>query len=251
MWHLARRAKVGGRERCLTVPQETPTSAGPTRVHLWFDFISPYSYLALTQAEAFAREHWVAWVVRPVFYAAVLEAIGRLGPAEIPVQRAYTLRDILRAAELLGVPLVGPPAHPFKSLLPLRVTALVQEEPRALALAVALSSAAWGEKRNLEDPAVVAEVATAAGFDGEGLVARAGGDEAKALLRRNTEEALAMGICGVPTFGWQGELFWGHDRMEHLAARLTGRIGSPEPKATALDRMPRGADRARSPYRSG
>jgi 2-hydroxychromene-2-carboxylate isomerase len=190
-------------------------------------------------------------VVRPLFYAAVLEAIGRLGPAEIPIQRAYTLRDILRAAELLGVPLVGPPAHPFKSLLPLRVTALVQDDPRALALVVALSSAAWGEKRSLEDPAVVGEIATAAGFDGEGLVGRAGEDDAKAQLRRNTEEALAAGVCGVPTFGWQGELFWGHDRMDHLAARLAGRIKSPEPRAASLDRMPRGADRARSPYRFG
>ncbi len=218
-------------------------------VTLWFDFISPYSYLALTQVEAFGKEHDVRWVVRPLFYAAVLDATGRMGPAEIPVQRAYTLRDILRAAELLGVPLTGPPAHPFRSLLALRTAVLVQDEPVALPLSVALSRAAWGEKRNLEDPAVVAEVASGEGLDGAALVTRAGTDEAKALLRKNTEEAIAAGVCGVPTFGWQGELFWGHDRMSHLAARLSGRLGSPEPRAAALDRMPRAADRARSPYR--
>jgi 2-hydroxychromene-2-carboxylate isomerase len=219
-------------------------------VRLWFDFISPYSYLALTQAESFAAGHGVRWIVRPIFYAAILDATGRTGPAEIPIQRAYTLRDILRAAELLGVPLTGPPAHPFRSLHALRAAALVQDDPRALELAVALSRAAWGEKRNLEDPAVIAEVASGVGFDGAGLAARAGSDEAKALLRKNTEEALAAGLCGVPTFEWQGELFWGHDRLDHLAARLAGRIGSPEPRAVALDAMPRGADRARSPYRS-
>ncbi len=218
-------------------------------VTLWFDYISPYSYLALTQVEAFGREHEVAWLVRPLFYAAVLDATGRMGPAEIPIQRAYTLRDILRAAELLGVPLTGPPAHPFRSLLALRATALVQDEPLALPLAIALSRAAWGKKRNLEDPAVVAEVTSAAGLDGPALVARAESEEAKSLLRRNTEEALAAGVCGVPTFGWEGELFWGHDRMAHLAARLTGRLSSPESRAVALDKMPRGADRARSPYR--
>lgn len=218
------------------------------RVTFWFDFISPYSYLALSQAEAFAAEHGVRWIVRPIFYAAVLDATGRTGPAEIPIQRAYTLRDILRAAELLGVPLLGPPTHPFRSLLPLRVNALVQDEPNALALAVALSRAGWGERRNLEDPEVVAEVATGVGFDADELVAGAAGDDAKARLRHNTDEALAGGVCGVPTFGWEGELFWGHDRMSHLAARLAGRIGSPEPRAAALDRMPRGADRPRSPF---
>jgi len=219
-----------------------------TPVRLWFDFISPYSYLALTQAESFAAEHGVRWVVRPIFYAAVLDATGRTGPAEIPIQRAYTLRDILRAAELLGVPLTGPPSHPFRSLHALRVAALVQDDPRALALAVALSRAAWGEKRNLEDLVEIAEVAERTGFDGGDLVARAGGDEAKALLRSNTEEALAAGLCGVPTFEWNGELFWGHDRLGHLAARLAGRIDSPEPRAASLDRMPRGADRVRSPF---
>lgn len=218
-------------------------------VTLWFDFISPYSYLALTQAEAFEAERGVRWIVRPIFYAAVLDATGRVGPAEIPIQRAYTLRDIVRAAEFLGVPLTGPPAHPFRSLLALRAAALVQDEPRALRLAVALSRAAWGEKRNLESPAVVAEVTDGIGFDGEALVAKADDDEAKALLRQNTEEALAAGLCGVPTFGWEGELFWGHDRLEHLAVRLAGRIGSPEPRAAALDRMPRGADRPGTPHR--
>lgn len=218
-------------------------------VTLWFDFISPYSYLALTQVEAFGREHDVTWVVRPLFYAAVLDATGRMGPAEIPMQRAYTLRDLVRAADLLGVPFTGPPAHPFRSLLALRAAALVQDEPVAVPLSVALSRAAWGEKRSLEDPAVVAEVASAVGLDGAALVARAGTDEAKTLLKRNTEAALTAGVCGVPTFEWRGELFWGHDRMSHLAARLSGRLDSPEPRAATLDRMPRAADRARSPYR--
>jgi 2-hydroxychromene-2-carboxylate isomerase len=215
---------------------------------LWFDYISPYSYLALTQVESFAREHEVVWNVRPVFYAALLDATGRTGPAEIPIQRSYVLRDILRSAELLGVPLTGPPAHPFRSLLALRATALVQDQPASLSVAVALSRAAWGEKRNLEDPRVVAGVATEAGLDGAAIVERAGTDEAKTLLRQNTAEALAAGVCGVPTFGWQGELFWGHDRLSHLAARLAGRVASPEERATTLDRMPRGADRARSPF---
>jgi 2-hydroxychromene-2-carboxylate isomerase len=218
-------------------------------VCFWFDFISPYSYLALTQAERFAREHDVKWTMRPVLYAAILDATGLVGPAEVPVKRAYSLRDILRAAELLGVPLVGPPAHPFVSLLPLRVSAQVQDDARAPALAVALSSAAWAEGLDLEDPTVVADVTSKVGFDGEALVRGAADPAAKVILRRNTDEALAAGVFGVPTFEWRGELFWGHDRMSHLVARLTGRLGSPELRGRDLDQMPRGAERRRSPAR--
>ena len=221
----------------------------PRPVTFWFDFVSPYSYLALTQAERFAAENDVSWTMRPIFYAAVLDATELLGPAEVPIKREYTMRDLIRAAELLGVPLVGPPAHPFNSLLALRAAVLAQDDPRAALLCAELSGAAWARGRSLEDPAVVAEAAERAGCDGGELVARATTDEAKSRLKANTAEAIAAGVFGVPTLRWEGELFWGHDRMEHLAARLGGRLGSPEARAREVADRPRGADRPGTPYR--
>ena len=106
--------------------------------HFYLDFVSPYSWLALMQAERFAAEHGVHWEVRPVVYAALLQANGLVGPVEVPAKRRYTLRDVVRCAHELGLRLNGPPEHPFRSLEALRTAYLFRQEPRSLQLAVRL-----------------------------------------------------------------------------------------------------------------
>ena len=212
-------------------------------VRLYFDFISPYSYLALTQVERFGEEHGLAWTVRPILYAAVLERRGLIGPAEEPVKREYTTRDIVRAADRLGVPLVGPPEHPFNSLAALRTLCVFQDEPRALRLAVRLSTLGWGEGQPLTHPETLIAAVDECALMTAGLAERIASPEIKDLLRANTEQALEAGVFGVPTFVWEGELFWGHDRMAYLADRMEGRLASPEKRGAALAARPRGAER--------
>ncbi|MGH7565337.1 MAG: 2-hydroxychromene-2-carboxylate isomerase [Gemmatimonadota bacterium] len=216
-------------------------------VLVYFDFISPYSYLALTRLAAFGTRYGVAWEPTPVFYAALLDANDLVGPAETRVKRRYTLTDVLRAAELAGVPLVGPPAHPFRSLEALRVATLFAAEQRALDLAVALSTACWGEGRDLTDWGVLAEIVGRAGFDPADLVARASAPAVKRALQEQTAAAIKAGVFGVPTFELDGELFWGHDRLDHLAARLDGRLPELSVRAAVLEARPRAADRPTAP----
>ncbi|HET6343267.1 MAG TPA: 2-hydroxychromene-2-carboxylate isomerase, partial [Gemmatimonadota bacterium] len=212
-------------------------------IRLFFDFISPYSYLALTQVERFGEEHGIAWIVRPILYAAVLERRGLIGPAEEPVKREYTTRDIVRAADRLGVPLIGPPEHPFNSLAALRTLCVFQDDPRALRLAVRLSTLCWGKGQPLTRPETLIAAVEECGLATAGLDERIATPQIKDRLRANTEEALAAGVFGVPTFIWEGEVFWGHDRMAHLADRLTGRLVSPEARGAVLAARPRGAER--------
>ena len=216
-------------------------------MRVWFDFVSPYSYLALTRLEEFGARHGVEWKPLPVFYAALLDANHLVGPAETRVKRRYTMTDVLRSAELLGVPLVGPPNHPFRSLEALRVATLFADDPRALALDLALSSACWGEGRELTDWGVLADVVERAGLDATDLEARASAPAVKAALRDRTTAAIEAGVFGVPTFGLDGELFWGHDRLEHLAARLEGRLPDLDARAAILEARPRGSDRPTAP----
>jgi 2-hydroxychromene-2-carboxylate isomerase len=216
-------------------------------VRLCFDFISPYSYLALTQVERFGEEHGIAWTVRPILYAAVLERRGLIGPAEEPVKRDYTTRDIVRAADRLGVPLVGPPEHPFNSLAALRTLCVFQDDPRSLRLAVRLSTLCWGEGQPLTDPENLIAAVDGCGLPAAGLAERIASPEIKERLRANTEEAIDAGVFGVPTFVWEGELFWGHDRMAHLADRLEGRLSSPEERGRTLAARPKGSERRRAP----
>ena len=212
-------------------------------VRLYFDFISPYSYLALTQVERFGEEHRIAWTVRPILYAAVLEHRGLIGPAEEPVKREYTTRDIVRAADRLGVPLVGPPEHPFNSLAALRTLSVFQADPQALRLAVRLSTLCWAEGQPLTHPETLIAAVDECGLMAAGLAERIASPEIKDRLRANTEAALAGGVFGVPTFVWEEELFWGHDRLAHLADRLEGRLPSPQARGTAIAARPRGAER--------
>jgi 2-hydroxychromene-2-carboxylate isomerase len=216
-------------------------------IRVYFDFVSPYSYLALTRLAAFGARHGVVWEPAPVFYAALLDANHLIGPAEIRTKRRYTMTDILRGAELLGVPLVGPPAHPFRSLEALRVATLFADDPRALELSVALSTACWADGRDLTDWAVLEEIVGEVGLDAADLEAQASSAGVKAALRDRTTAAIEAGVFGVPTFERDGELFWGHDRLEHLAARLEGRIPDLTERAAVLEARPRGSDRPTAP----
>lgn len=196
-------------------------------VPFYLDFVSPYTWLGLMQAEQFAADRAIAWEVRPVVYAALLQANGLVGPAETESKRRYTFRDVVRSAHELGLRLSGPPEHPFRSLDALRVAFSFRQEPQALRLAVRLSDACWGEGRRLTDPAVLAEIVTEVGLDASRLEKRIAQPEVKQGLRALTDEALAQGVFGVPTFVLDGELFWGHDRLGQLARKLAGQ-GPPE-----------------------
>ena len=212
-------------------------------VAFYFDFVSPYSYLALTQARRFEAEHGVRFDVRPVVYSKLLDANGLVGPAEREAKRRYTFADIVRVAHRLGVPLVGPPVHPFRSLEALRALTLWREDERALDLAVALSSACWGEGRDLTQMPVVESVASVAGFDAGRLAERTADDRIKQALVDATAAAVDAGVFGVPTFVANGEMFWGQDRMADLAAFLAGRLPATSPLASSMLKRPRGADR--------
>jgi 2-hydroxychromene-2-carboxylate isomerase len=212
-----------------------------------FDFISPYSYLALVKARRFEAETGARFDVRPIVYAKVLDSTGLVGPVEVEVKRRYTFADVLRCAHEQGVPLVGPPRHPFRSLEALRTVVLHLADERALDLAVALSSACWGEGRDLTDVKVIEDVAARAGFDVASLAERIATPEVKDALAATTAEAIEAGVFGVPTFIVGGEMFWGQDRMPHLAAYLAGRMPPARDLSAPLVSRPRGADRDRRP----
>jgi len=214
-----------------------------SRVIFHFDFISPYSYLALARAEAFGREQGIEWELRPVVYAKLLESHGLVGPVETEAKRAYTFADVLRSASVAGVPLVGPPAHPFRSLAALRLATLHREDERGLELCVRLAAAAWAEGRDISDLGVLEQLRSGCGFRGDALEDELRDDGVQAALRDATGEAVHAGVFGVPSFRVGQELFWGHDRLEHLAQYLDGRLPSMRDERQALLERPQAVRR--------
>ncbi len=180
----------------------------------YFDFISPYAYLAWTQIHALAEAHGRGVEPVPVLFAGLLNHWGHKGPAEIPPKRVYVFKDTLRTAHMLGVPLSPPPTHPFNPLAALRVASLDLETKVRRKLIDALFEATWGGGPGIADPAVVGEIATALGI--EDPIERAGEATIKELVKTNTSDAIAAGVFGVPTIVCDGELFWGFDSFRHL-----------------------------------
>lgn len=219
-WRCERPAQVPETGAVIVWHHRGVMSAAPIRVYV--DFISPYAYLAWTQIHALAARHGRAVEPVPVLFAAMLDAWGHKGPAEIPPKRAYIFKDALRRARRAGVPLSPPPTHPFNPLLALRVASLPMDAVTQRALITGLFRATWGGGGGVTDPAAVAAIADAAGLDGAAAVRAAGEVEAKERVRAQTAAAIAEGAFGVPTLVVDGELFWGFDAFDHIDARLRG-----------------------------
>ena len=138
-------------------------------ITFYFDFISPYAYLAWTQIHVLAARHECEVEPKPILFAALLDANGQKGPAEIPNKRVYTFKDTVRSAARLGVPLAAPASHPFNPLLALRVASAEVDAQRSRSLVDALFAATWVRSVDVTDAKNVEEVVQKAGLDGQRL----------------------------------------------------------------------------------
>lgn len=207
-------------------------AAAPT-IRFLFDYISTNAYLAWLVLPDLARRHGATVEPVPVLFAGLLGATGMFGPAEVPQKARWMWRNNLRKAARLGVPLTRPAFHPFNPLLALRASGLPMDDTARTRLITGLFDAVWVHEQHVSEPAVVAAVADAAGLDGRRIVAQANEPEAKARLRRQTDEAIAIGVFGVPSMVVGQEVFWGYDDFPYLEDYVAGRdplppIDSPE-----------------------
>ena len=193
-------------------------------VRFFFDFVSPYAYIAWAEAHRIAEAHGRSVEPVPVLFAALLNAHGTKGPAEVPAKRVYLFKDATRKAHALGLPtLVPPPTHPFNPLVALRVSALPHAPALRRRIIDALWAATWAGGDGIESPEAVGAVLARLGLDAAALLTAAAAPAAKAALKANTDGAIAAGVFGVPTALVDGELFWGVDALPHLDGFLGGR----------------------------
>ena len=178
----------------------------------YFDFISPYSYLCLHRLAELPSD--LALEYRPVLFAGLLGTWGQKGPAEIPAKRRWTYRSCQWWADAHGIPLRFPATHPFNPLQHLRLVIACGVTPASVRT---VFEALWTTGADAADASGLAALARRLGVDD---LARLAAPEVKDTLRRNTEEAAARGVFGVPTFAVDGELFWGNDSIDFLKAWL-------------------------------
>jgi uncharacterized protein (TIGR00369 family) len=238
---LAQRRAERGPERVGERVVASPLTPTMT-LDFYFDFVSPYAYLAWRRAPALLGEGSLRPVA--VLLGPILEHHGQLGPAEIAPKRAFTIRDTARRAADAGVPLVWPVRHPFRSVAAARLVHAAREQERP-GLIDALFSASWGRGGDLEDPAVLGAAIAEAGLD----AARLQAEGASGALRREVASAIARGVFGVPTMiDEEGELFFGDDQLSRVAAKRDGLDALDERRraeALAVEARPLGVARRR------
>lgn len=212
----------------------------------YFDYISPYAYLAFHQIYPVAARTGRDVELTPMLFAAALSHWGHKGPAEIPPKRVYTFKDTYRRAANLSIPFSSPPTHPFNPLWALRVTQCLAPHERK-PLVEALFASTWGkaERRGIDTREAVEAIAHDIGLDGQALCDQASQPASKARLRESTDAAVDAGVFGVPTIIADGELFWGVDSLPHLEAYLEGRDPLPPRLLAKLASLPASASRKR------
>ena len=207
-----------------------------TQAIWYFDPISPFAYLHFRQFDRLAPSLEIEYV--PVLFAGLLKAHGHKGPAEIAEKRKQTYRMCVWLARERGIEFRFPPAHPFNPLHALRLLTGAGATDSNVS---AVLNCIWQDGNDVNDAGTFAELAARMGVaDGAELIAR---PEVKRQLTANTERAVARGIYGVPTFDFNGELFWGGDciGMMNAFARDPALFASGE--YARVDALPAAAER--------
>jgi 2-hydroxychromene-2-carboxylate isomerase len=189
----------------------------------YFDFSSPYGYFGAMRIEELAERHgrMVHW--HPVLLGVVFKTTGGAPLPQIPMKGEYSLRDFARSARYLGIPYRQPTAFPISTQAAARAMLWARREAgesRAVELALAIYRAYFVEDINISEPAEIARIGAALGFDPAALEAALGTPEIKDALRLEVEQAMARGVFGSPFVIADGEPFWGVDRFEQLEAFL-------------------------------
>ena len=188
----------------------------------YFDFSSPYGYLASTRIDAVALKHDAEVNWRPFLLGAVFKLTGAAPLTAIPIKGDYAQHDWERSARRYRVPFRMPVQFPFGTVTACRAFYHVQQtDPAgAVKLAKALFHAAFGEGRDICPVEAIAAVAEANGFDAEDILTGIQSAPVKELLKREVEHAIGRGVFGSPFFMINGEGFWGDDRVDEVAEWL-------------------------------
>ncbi|MEC3768120.1 2-hydroxychromene-2-carboxylate isomerase [Cupriavidus sp. SS-3] len=186
---------------------------------------SPYVYMGHARFSDIAARHGVQVNLKPCDLGKVFSVSGGLPLAQRPPQRqAYRLVELRRWSAFLNIPLnLEPTFFPVSGDAASKLVIAAQlahGTARAMALTGAIGAAVWAQQRNIADAATLAQIADEAGLDGAGLVRASEAQSVQAAYAQNTQEAISAGVFGAPWYVYDGEPFWGQDRLDFLDRAL-------------------------------
>jgi len=191
----------------------------PEPIAFYFDFSSPYGYLATFKVEEVAERHGRTVDWHPFLLGIVMQQTGMTPLITQPIRGPYFRHDLERMARDYGAPLAWPQGFPFHSVAASRAFYWVKDRSPELAvrLARAIFHAYWGEGRDVAKPQQVAdEVCERLDIERDELLAALADDAVKARLKDEVDKTIARGVFGSPMFDIDGELFWGCDKFAEI-----------------------------------
>jgi 2-hydroxychromene-2-carboxylate isomerase len=187
-------------------------------IEFYFDFTSPYSYLASELIEPLASRHDRGVAYRPTLLGAAFKVSGQRALTEIPMKGDYSRRDLARCARFYGIPFQIPEPFPVSTLIAARSCLVLQHEhaPLAVPFIHRIFRAFFVQGRNISEAEVVHAVLAEAGADATAVLAAAGQRGNKEALKTAVDASIARGVFGAPFFFVDEEPFWGCDRLPQI-----------------------------------
>ena len=187
----------------------------PSPIEFWFDFTSPYGYVASQLIDDVAARHGRTVNWHPILLGPIFKVIGTAPLTMLPIKGEYSKHDFARTARFHKVPFRLPENFPVGTQVAARAFYLIADgdADKARDFAGRVYRAYFAEGRDVADPAVVLELAAAAGADAAALAEPLKGDAIKERVKAEVESAMKAGVFGSPHFIVDGEPFWGVDRI--------------------------------------
>jgi 2-hydroxychromene-2-carboxylate isomerase len=192
------------------------------QIEFYFDFGSPYTYIAYHALPEIAKRHGAEIIWRPILLGGVFKATGNASPMTIPLKGSHMEIDLKRWARHFNILYQMNPYFPINTLALMRgATGFQMADLDAFNRYVAaVFKAMFETPRNLNDPDEIGALLTDAGFDAPSFLKMIGDEAVKEKLKTDTAEAVARGIFGAPTFFVGDEMFWGQDRLAFVEQAL-------------------------------
>ncbi|HXD41175.1 MAG TPA: 2-hydroxychromene-2-carboxylate isomerase [Ramlibacter sp.] len=191
-------------------------------VEFYFDVGSPAAYLAWQRLPRICEEAGATLAYKPMLLGGVFQAAGNQSPMNIPAKGRYVMTDLERFARRYQIAFAHNPYFPINTLMLMRGATGMQmrDVARLVPYVDAVYRAIWIDGQNMNDARVVADVLQQAGFDPAAVLALVNDPQVKERLKTVTQDAVARGVFGAPTFFVDGNMYWGQDRLDFVKEEL-------------------------------
>lgn len=194
-------------------------------IEFYFDVGSPYSYVGFHRIQHIAAQHQAEIIWKPMLLGGVFKATGNSSPMAVPAKARYSMRDLKRWSDLWQIPVQMNPYFPINTLQLMRLITAVQlfQPEEFLNVLTGIFNAMFGQPRNLNDLNVLIQLMQELGLEVAQVKSWLEDEKVKSELKVITEEAIARGVFGAPSWFVDDELYWGVDHLHFVEHALSAK----------------------------